>query len=143
DPSLTIKDLSHKSSKNDNLDIILSGVIPPNPAELLLQKRTTQFFEELEEIYDYIIVDTAPSMLVTDTILLNPLADVMLYVARAGYTDKRLLEFPKDAMEDGRLKNVNMVLNNVDLNHFGYGNKYGYSYTEDRGNDGFFKKLFG
>jgi capsular exopolysaccharide synthesis family protein len=143
DPSLTVNDLAHTSEKNKDLSIILSGVIPPNPAELLLQQRTSDFFTELEQQYDYIIVDTAPSMLVTDTILLNPLADIMLYVVRAGYTDKRLIEFPKDAIEDGRLSQVNFVLNNVDLNHFGYGNKYGYTYSEDTTEKGFFKKLFG
>jgi tyrosine-protein kinase Etk/Wzc len=132
DESLTATSLATPSEYNKNLSIILSGVIPPNPAELLLQDRTKQFFDELNESFDYVIVDTAPSMLVTDTILINKFADNLLYVVRAGYTDKRLLEFPKDAIEDGRLSEVAIVLNNVSMNNFGYGNKYGYAYSEDR-----------
>jgi hypothetical protein len=71
-------------------------------------------------------------MLVTDTILINKFADITLYVVRAGYTDKRLLEFPKDAMEEGRLSNLAIVLNNVDMSNFGYGNKYGYTYSDEK-----------
>ncbi|EDM43003.1 putative EPS related membrane protein [unidentified eubacterium SCB49] len=129
--TLKAKDLVLKSDYL-GLDILLSGAIPPNPAELLIQDRTGEVFEQLEEEYDYIIVDTAPSMLVTDTILINKYADVMLYVTRAGYTDKRLLEFTQDVVSSKRLTNVNMVLNNVSMNNFGYGNKYGYAYSEDK-----------
>lgn len=128
---LEIKDVISQSEYNENLNIVLSGAIPPNPAELLMQKRTTTFVEELKKEYDYIIMDTAPSMLVTDTILINKLADITLYVVRAGYTDKRLLDFPQDAIDDGRLANVAIVLNNVNLNNFGYGNKYGYAYARE------------
>ena len=86
--------------------------------------------ESISSMHD-VIVDTAPSMLVTDTILINKFADVTLYVIRANYTDKKLMEFPKDAIQDGRLSNVAVVLNNVDMNNFGYGNKYGYTYSSE------------
>ncbi len=132
DEELTIDDLSAQSEYNENLSIVLSGVIPPNPAELLMQERTTTLFKELEQKFDYVIVDTAPSMLVTDTILINNLADIMLYVVRAGYTDKRLLGFPKDTISDGRLSNVAVVLNSVSMSNFGYGNKYGYTYSNEK-----------
>lgn len=128
---MEVEDVVSQSDYNENLSIVLSGAIPPNPAELLMQKRTTTFVEELKNEFDYIIMDTAPSMLVTDTILINKLADITLYVVRAGYTDKRLLDFPQDAIDDGRLANVAMVLNNVNLNNFGYGNKYGYAYARE------------
>ncbi|MEM7185267.1 MAG: polysaccharide biosynthesis tyrosine autokinase [Bacteroidota bacterium] len=140
DNSLQIADLAAVSRYNDNLSIVLSGVIPPNPAELLMEARTKQFFNEIRELFDFVVVDTAPSMLVTDTIIINKLAYVTLYVIRANYTEKRLLEFPKDAMDDGRLVNVATVLNNVTLNNFGYGNKYGYSYTSEK--QSLFKRLF-
>ncbi len=129
---LKISDLATESEFNKNLDLVLSGAIPPNPAELLLNSRVNDFFEEITPLYDYVIVDTAPSMLVTDTILLNGFADNILYVIRAGYTDKKLLEFPRDTMEDGRLSNVSFVLNNVKMSNFGYGNKYGYTYTAQK-----------
>ena len=140
DDTLKANELTHEIEQSKNLHIVLSGVIPPNPAELLMQDRTKTFFEELQQEYDYIIVDTAPSMLVTDTILINHLADITLYVTRAGYTDKRLLGFPKDAIADGRLENVALVLNNVSLSNFGYGNKYGYAYSEDL--DPWYKRIF-
>ncbi|CAM3510022.1 GumC family protein [Aequorivita lipolytica] len=128
---MKVEDIISQSEYNENLSIVLSGAIPPNPAELLMQKRTTTFIDELRNNFDYIIMDTAPSMLVTDTILINKLADITLYVVRAGYTDKRLLDFPQDAIKDGRLSNVAIVLNNVKLNNFGYGNKYGYAYSQE------------
>lgn len=132
DKELNVRDLASTSVYNENLCIVLSGVIPPNPAELLMEDRTSSFFAELKEAYDFVIVDTAPSMLVTDTILINNFADITLYVIRANYTDKKLLEFPLDAINDGRLSNVAVVLNNVDLNNFGYGNKYGYTYSNEK-----------
>lgn len=129
-----------KSDKSENLHIIQAGAIPPNPAELLMQDRFAELVEGLRKTYDYIILDTAPSMLVTDTVLINKLADITLYVVKAGYTDKRLLGFPKDAVNDGRLSNVAIILNNVNLDNFGYGNKYGYSYGKDERT--FWQKLF-
>jgi len=119
-------------SEFNNVDIVLSGVIPPNPAELLLQDRVGEFFDELKDLYDYVIVDTAPSMLVTDTLLINKYADVTLYVIKANHTDRKLLEFPKEAIDDGRLNNVALVLNGVTMNNFGYGNKYGYAYSKEK-----------
>ena len=89
-------------------------------------------FKEIKESFDYVIVDTAPSMLVTDTILINELADVTLYIIRARFTDKKILEFPRDAINDGRLTNVALILNDVDLNNYGYGNKYGYVYSKEK-----------
>lgn len=132
DHAITVDELAAQSIYNDHLDIILSGAIPPNPAELLMEPRTEHFFHEIRKKYDYVIVDTAPSMLVTDTIIINKLADITLYVIRAGYTEKKLLEFPRDAIEDGRLVNVASVLNNVSMSNFGYGNKYGYTYTSEK-----------
>jgi len=132
DPSLTAKDIAATSENNTNLDIVLSGAIPPNPAELLMEKRAAVVFKELSQIYDYVIVDTAPSMLVADTLLINKFADVTLYAIRAGYTDKRLLEFTQEAIDDERLVNVATVINDVSFNNFGYGNKYGYAYTSEK-----------
>lgn len=141
DPSLTTNELIAQSSFNDNLDIILSGVIPPNPAEVLLSDRTATFFEELRSAYDYVIVDTAPSVLVTDTLLLNKYATTMLYVVRAGFTDKKLMHFLKDAQKTNKLSNVSVVLNDVSDSNFGYGNKYGYGYGSQE-KKSLFKRLF-
>jgi capsular exopolysaccharide synthesis family protein len=139
DPSIKAKEIVRKSANMD-IDIILSGTIPPNPAELLLNDRFEKIFIELEEDYDFIIVDTAPSMLVTDTVIINKYSDLMLFVVRAGYTDKRLLKFSYDAIKDKRLTNVSFILNNVTMNNLGYGNKYGYAYSESK--PSFFDRLF-
>lgn len=121
-----------KSSLHANLDLLASGSIPPNPSELLRQDKARQMFEQLENLYDYIIIDTAPAMLVADTFLIQQYADLTLYVIRAGYTERKLLNFPVDAKRDGKLKEVSFVLNNVESANFGYGNKYGYAYGEQR-----------
>jgi tyrosine-protein kinase Etk/Wzc len=140
DDAIQVEEIIAKSRENTNLSIILSGAIPPNPAELLMSDRTQQFFSEIKEKFDFVVVDTAPSMLVADTILINKMADVTLYVIRAHYTENRLLEFLKDAIEDNRLHNVAVVLNGVSMNNFGYGNKYGYSYSSEK--KSFFKSIF-
>jgi tyrosine-protein kinase Etk/Wzc len=136
---LLLKDLVIHSSSNNNLDIILSGAIPPNPAELWMQDRTNTLFEEAKNNYDLVIIDSAPTILVTDTLLINKYADVTAYVTRANYTDISLLEFVSDTIDQGKLSNVAVVVNNVKLANFGYGNKYGYAYGEEK--KSFFDKL--
>lgn len=132
DDNLKLKDLTITSSVNKNLDIILSGAIPPNPAELWMQDRTKNLFDEAKENYDLVIVDSAPTILVTDTLLINKYADVTAYVTRANYTDTSLLEFVADTVKEGKLNNVAIIVNNVKLANFGYGNKYGYAYGEEK-----------
>ncbi|WP_339649459.1 polysaccharide biosynthesis tyrosine autokinase [uncultured Salegentibacter sp.] len=134
-----IVDIIAKAKAHEKLDITASGNIPPNPSELLRSERMAKLLNELEEIYDYIIVDTAPAMLVADTFLINKYADLTLYVARAGYTEKKLLGFAVDAKNEGKLHDVSFVLNDVELANFGYGNKYGYAYGEEK--KSFFKRL--
>src|SRR5690606_30328021 len=122
-----------KTSKlHPNLSLMSSGSIPPNPSELWRHARAEELFEQLRSQYDYVVVDTAPVMLVTDTFLINKYADLTLYVVRAGYSEKRLLDFAIDAKNDGKLTDVSFVLNDVKLANFGYGNKYGYAYGVEK-----------
>ncbi|WP_417860058.1 GumC family protein [Winogradskyella sediminis] len=115
--------------KHPNHSILLSGDIPPNPAQLLTNGRFTKLIEEAKEEYDYIIVDTAPTILVTDTMLISQLADATVYLARANYTEKNLLNYSKDLAETGKLKNVAYVINSVGASKsYGYGYNYGYNY---------------
>ncbi len=118
------------SSNEDGIpvDFVFSGAIPPNPAELFMNDRMDFLLKGERANYDYIIVDTAPTMIVTDTLLISPLADTTLYVTRAGFTEKKLLDFPKDLKKQGKLKGVAIVLNDVDYSKFSYGAKYGYAY---------------
>jgi capsular exopolysaccharide synthesis family protein len=117
------------------VDMILSGSIPPNPAELFINDRMKNLLKGLAHSYDFIIVDTAPTMIVTDTLLISPLADTTLYVTRAGYTEKKLLDFPKELRQQGKLKGMAVILNDVDYSKFSYGAKYGYSYGYGYGVD--------
>lgn len=128
DKSLQLQDIVHVSTFNRYLDVIYSGSIPPNPTELLTNGRYEVLLEQLKSKYDYIILDTAPLMLVTDTFLFAEMADATLYVTRSQYTEKTLIDFANNNIESGKLKNVGFVLNDVDRDFFGYGNKYGYGY---------------
>ena len=132
DENLNLDTLVEQTKYNKNLDFLTSGSIPPNPSELLRHRRLGEMLRILEERYDYIILDTAPCMLVADTFLISQYADLTLYVVRASYTEKALLQFPIDSKKAGKLHDVSFVLNDVDLANFGYGNKYGYSYGADK-----------
>ncbi|WP_407500036.1 GumC family protein [Elizabethkingia anophelis] len=123
-----LEDIIYVSTFNPHLDVIYSGMIPPNPTELLTNGRYEKLLEELKIKYDYILVDTAPLMLVTDTFLISDLADATLYVTRSKYTEKALIEFANSNIDQKKIKNVGFVLNDVNKNYFGYGNKYGYGY---------------
>jgi capsular exopolysaccharide synthesis family protein len=112
-----------------NIDIILSGAIPPNPAELLSNGRFELLLNELKKEYDYIIVDTAPTLLVTDTTLITPLADIILYIVRANFTEKKLLKYINSLKKLDANNNMNIILNNVGQNkNYGYGYSYNYGY---------------
>lgn len=139
-PETTIEDYLQPSNTYNNLWLLVSGTIPPNPAELWMRERTNELFAELNQKFDYIVVDTAPVMLVTDTLLINRYADIMLYAIRAGYTEKKLLDFPVENERNNKLKNLAFVLNNVSMANFGYGNKYGYTYGSKK--IGFWQKMF-
>lgn len=138
-PDEKIEDIVHVSTFNPHLDIIYSGSIPPNPTELLSNGRYEDLIDQLKPIYDYIIIDTAPLMLVTDTLLSADVADATIYVTRSGYTEKPLIDFANKQIATKKIKNVGFVLNDVDKNHFGYGNKYGYGYQAEEA--GFFARL--
>ncbi|MBF4984137.1 polysaccharide biosynthesis tyrosine autokinase [Nonlabens mediterrranea] len=129
---LKLENLVVPVDDNSNLYMLLSGSIPPNPAELWMQSRTKEMVEEAKGMFDLVIIDSAPTIVVTDTFLINKFADVTVYVTRANYTDRGLLEFISDTIQDGKLTNVAAVINSVKLTNFGYGNKYGYSYSADK-----------
>lgn len=131
DDKTNIDDIVHTSTFNPYLHVIYSGSIPPNPTELLTNGRYEELMDVLKLKYDYIILDTAPLMLVTDTFLFAEMADVTLYVTRSGYTEKALIDFANKNTDSEKIKNVGFVLNDVNKNYFGYGNKYGYGYNAE------------
>lgn len=127
-----IRDLIFKfnDQEHKNLDVLASGAVPPNPAELLMNDKVGSLFAELEDLYDYIVVDTAPVSLVTDTLLISKYADVFVYVCRAGYLDKRLLVIPENLYKERRLPNMSILVNDTDSKK-GYGYGYGYGYGQE------------
>ncbi|KFF18052.1 GumC family protein [Chryseobacterium sp. JM1] len=130
--STKLDEVIHVSSFNPNLDVIYSGMIPPNPTELLSNGRYEILLDELKEKYDYIILDTAPLLLVTDTFLIAELADVTIYVSRSKYTEKALMEFANNNIDTSKIRNVGFVLNDVSRENLGYSNKYGYGYNNHK-----------
>ena len=129
DKSVTVKSITNEQFVNENkVDVIYSGKIPPNPTELLMSSRMRELIEEVKESYDYIILDTAPVLAVTDTLLISEYADQILYVVQADSTDKKVLEYPMKLKEEGKLNNLAFVVNSVKNSDLGYGGKYGYGY---------------
>ena len=139
DEATELKDIIHVTSFNPHCDVIYSGSIPPNPTELLSNGRYEELIAQLKPQYDYIILDTAPLMLVTDTFLFADMADATIYVTRSGYTEKELIAFANKNIDQKKIKNVGFVLNDVAKDYFGYGNKYGYGYGAKE--KGFFERL--
>lgn len=118
----------------DNLYLLPAGIVPPNPAELLARKNLDTAIEYLQQKFDCIVLDTAPIGLVTDSIIMSRVADVVVYVTRANYTEKSALQFLKSLTEQGKLKNACVVFNAEDLRRISSKKRinskyqYGYSY---------------
>ena len=110
-----------------NHSIMLSGSLPPNPAHLLTNGRFEELLNEASQEFDYVIVDTAPTILVTDTLLISQLADATLYITRANFTEKNLLDHSIELHKKKKLKNMAYVVNSVGA-HKSYGYNYGYEY---------------
>jgi len=138
-PNLFIDDITNQFPGSENLDLILSGMIPPNPAELLMSSRLEDLFTQLKEKYNYIIVDTSPLSLVTDTLILNKFSSLSIYVVRANFLDRRLLRVRKSIYTEGKLKNMAVLVNGTKPSHNNYG--YGYGYGFEKKNP-WYKRLF-
>lgn len=125
-----IDDVDTLIVRHSNCDVIVAGPVPPNPSELLLNNRIEQLITELKQRYDFVIIDSAPIGLVSDTFSLGRFSDVTLYVSRANYTKKSFIKYLNSVVERGQLKNVAVVVNdtNPKLSH-GYG--YGYGAKDD------------
>ena len=125
DTVTTVDDIIQNGAQyNLKCDLIFSGAIPPNPAELLSNGRFELLLEELKKVYDIVVVDTAPTLLVTDTSLIANLSDVIVFVIRANHTEKNLLHFINELKAHGKIKNAGIVLNNV-------GEQKGYGYKSE------------
>lgn len=134
--------LIQPSGITSNLDLLLGGPIPPNPTELLARQSLEDTISTLRKEYDYIVLDTAPIGMVTDTLILSRVADASIYVCRADYTHKTDYQLINELQEHHRLPNLCTVVNGIDMKkkkygyyygygkygkYYGYGKKYGYS----------------
>ena len=113
--------------KHDNFDIILSGTIPPNPTELLGSEKFKNFIDNVKNIYDYVVIDSAPCLLVSDTFQISKFVDLSLYVIRSNFSELKLCDYISELKESDKLKNICIVLNGVG-NSATYGYRYGYQY---------------
>ena len=133
DASIKTSDIIVHSGLRPNLDIIESGSIPPNPTDLLEDRRLQVLIDDLVTKYDYVLIDSAPMMMVSDSFHILKLADVLVYVVRARYTEKELLKYVKTVAADDNVAKLGLVINDVqkDELRYGYGGKYGYGYYTD------------
>ena len=118
--------LIQPSGITSNLDLLLGGPIPPNPTELLARQSLEDTISTLRKEYDYIVLDTAPIGMVTDTLILSRVADASIYVCRADYTHKTDYQLINELQEHHRLPNLCTVVNGIDMKKKKYGYYYGY-----------------
>ena len=130
----TISEIT-KKTKIPNLDIILSGPIPPNPSELLISEACDRFIQELEKEYDYIVIDTAPVGLVSDALELFKYADATCYVIRQDYSERGMINMIDNKYVNREVSNISYIFNDLKVkSKLGYGYGYGYGYSETYGN---------
>ncbi|WP_307995782.1 polysaccharide biosynthesis tyrosine autokinase [uncultured Bacteroides sp.] len=142
-PTVNLMDLVQPSDINKNLYILPGGTVPPNPTELLARDGLEKAVETLKKNFDYVILDTAPVGMVTDTLLIGRVANLSVYVCRADYTRKAEFTLINDLAENNKLPNLCIVINGLDLQkkkygyyygygkygkYYGYGKRYGYGY---------------
>jgi len=128
-----VKEQILSSEVNDNLDLLMAGPTPPNPTELVSRQSLKDVMDALKQHYDYVIIDTAPVGLVSDTLQIGRHADLSIYVCRADYTPKADLEIVNSLAEENRLPNMCIAINGIDISmkkhsyYYGYGRygKYG------------------
>ncbi|MEE1205733.1 MAG: polysaccharide biosynthesis tyrosine autokinase [Prevotella sp.] len=115
-----------KSGISNNLDILMAGPIPPNPAELVARKSLDQVIDILKETYDYVLIDSAPVGLVTDTLQIGRVANATVFLCRADYTPKEAFGYINDLAKEKKLPNMCVVINGIDMSKKKYGYYYGY-----------------
>lgn len=124
--NIPITNFINKVENFESFEVLLGGNIPPNPTEMLLNIKVDELFLQLKNEYDYIVVDTAPVSLVSDTLIVAKHADTFVYVVRANYLDKRLLNIPGTLYKENKLSNMAFILNDT-TKAKGYGyTSYGY-----------------
>lgn len=136
---LEVEDITMNHPNFKDLDIINSGDIPPNPVELLMSKRVNELFDFIGEKYEYIIVDTAPVGMVTDTMQISKYVDMSIYVIKANFLDKRMLHIPEKLHKENKLPKMAIMINGSDHSKGAYGYGYGYGAKKKKA---WYKRIF-
>ena len=144
DPGLHLKDCLQKPDKAfPYLSVCFSGPIPPNAPQLLSGERYAEFLEEARDQFDVVILDTAPTVLVTDSLIMDDLVDLVLYVVRSGHTEKQLTDHIQNLHKSGKMQHIALLLNDVKQSHAkGYNYGYGYGYSEEKKQSPWYKRIF-
>ena len=138
DQSITANDIISKSGLHENFDCIYAGLQPPNPAEQLLSQRLDELIAECRKLYDYIIIDSVPALVIADALIASRVADLSLYVVREGLLDRRQLPDIDNLYRQNKLRNMSVILNGAsERNH-----RYGYTYTSTEEDDEFVYSLW-
>ena len=130
----TLEEVINRTSI-ENVDIISTGILPPNPSELILMDEMKETIELLKKTYDYIIIDTPPVGLVTDALILMNYADITFFIVRANYTRKEFIKNLDRLSKEHSHNHIGMILNGVEIGEkygYGYGVSYGYGYGNDK-----------
>ncbi|WP_343694788.1 polysaccharide biosynthesis tyrosine autokinase [Flavobacterium sp.] len=138
--------LQKDTSYSKNLDILFAGEVPPNPSQLITNSNFEVLIEEAKELYDFIILDTAPVQIVSDTLNFSHLADVTVFVVKYDYTDKNNLAHVSNFIKKDQLKNVGILINAVNMKTaygYGYGQNYSYQYQEVKAKRPWYKRNLG
>ena len=150
--STDLMSLCQKSDISDNLYILPGGVVPPNPTELVARHSLDDAIDILKKNFDYVIIDSAPIGMVTDTQIISRVADLIIYVCRSGFTPKSDFKLVNELVNEGKLHHVGVLINGIDMNRrntgyyygygkygrygkYGYGKRYGYGYGYGYGKD--------
>lgn len=135
--------LQKDNNFSSNLDVLFAGETPPNPSQLITNSNFEALIEEARELYDYIILDSAPVQIVSDTLNFSHLADVTVFVVKYDYTDKSNLVQANNFIKKEQLKNVGILINGVNMKTaygYGYGASYGYKYQEMQAKKPWYKR---
>ena len=135
-----IKEVITKPFENAKIDLIPVGTVPPNPTELLFSERLEQLMVDLRKEYDYIFIDCPPVEIVADAAIISKLADMTLFIVRAGLLDRSMLPEIEKFYTDKKYKNMSLILNGTDGGSGRYGYKYGYKYGYHYGYAGYTKE---
>ena len=131
DHSVKVTDIISKSDLHENFDCIYAGLQPPNPAEQLLSNRLDELIAECRELYDYIIIDSVPALVIADALIASRIADLSIYVVREGLLDRRQLPDIDNLYRYNKLRNMCIILNGASERNHRYGYSYTYTSTDD------------